>query len=91
MADLLRNPIYNGFLVRFRGFADEERAEAPWRSGPDGDPPVSDDLWERVQAIRSERATVGARPTPHLTNHIDAANRAHLDARSKSEARRPLT
>ena len=75
MADLLRNPIYNGYLVRFRGFADEERAEAPWRSGPDGDPPVSDDLWERVQAIRSERATVGARPTheriyvPHLFCH----------------------
>ena len=75
MADLLRNPIYNGYLVRFRGFADEERVEAPWRSGPDGDPPVSDDLWERVQAIRSERATVGARPTheriyvPHLFCH----------------------
>ena len=65
IADLLRNPIYNGCLVRFRGFADEERVEAPWRHGtamgPDGstepvvDPPVSDDLWERVQAIRSER------------------------------------
>jgi len=31
MAELLRNPIYNCYLVRFRGFADEETVEAPWR------------------------------------------------------------
>ena len=72
IAELLRNPIYNGYLYRFRGFSDEERAEAPWRTrsveGPAGteqmvDPPVSDNLWERVQAIRAERATVGSRST----------------------------
>jgi hypothetical protein len=71
MAELLRNPIYNGYLVRFRGFADEESVEASWRYRPDDpsdpmsaavvDPPVSDDLWERVQAIRLERATPGTR------------------------------
>ncbi len=32
IAELLRNPIYNGYLVRFRGFSDEERVEAPWRT-----------------------------------------------------------
>jgi hypothetical protein len=41
--------VYNGFLVRYRGFADEERVEALWRRRQDGDarvvnPPVSDDL-----------------------------------------------
>lgn len=73
MAELLRNPIYNGYLVRFRGFADEEAVEAPWRhrsvepsdtsSEIVVDPPVSDELWERVQAIRAERATPGTRST----------------------------
>ena len=31
IAELLRNPVYNGYLVRYRGFSDEERVEAPWR------------------------------------------------------------
>jgi hypothetical protein len=71
MTDLLRNPIYNGWVVRFRGFADEERVQAPWRVrtkvNPDGstdtvlDPPVSDELWERVQDIRARRTTVAGR------------------------------
>ena len=66
IAELLRNPVYNGYLVRYRGFSDEERVEAPWRRRRDEDgavvdPPVSDDLWERVQAIRAERSTPGTR------------------------------
>ncbi|HEY3544573.1 MAG TPA: recombinase family protein, partial [Propionicimonas sp.] len=66
IAELLRNPVYNGYLIRYRGFADEERVEAPWRRRQDGDaravdPPVSDDLWERVQAIRAERSTPGVK------------------------------
>ena len=66
IAELLRNPVYNGYLVRFRGFSDEERVEAPWRlrRDEDGDvinPPVTDELWERVQAIRAERSTPGTR------------------------------
>ena len=57
--------------VRFRGFADEERVQAPWRvrakANPDGstdsvvDPPVSDELWEHVQNIRARRTTVAGR------------------------------
>ena len=64
IAELLRNPVYNGYLVRYRGFADEERVEAPWRrTGDDGvvDPPVPDEVWERVQAIRQERSTPGVK------------------------------
>ncbi len=68
IAELLRNPVYNGYLVRYRGFSDEERVEAPWRrrEGEDGDvvdPPVPDDMWDRVQAIRAERSTPGTRGT----------------------------
>jgi hypothetical protein len=97
IAELLRNPIYNGYLVRFRGFSDEERVEAPWRiramAGSDGssdsivDPPVSDTLWERVQAIRAERATPGTRSTrervyvPRLFCHgCGAALRGHASS-----------
>ncbi len=80
IAELLRNPVYNGYLVRFRGFSDEERVEAPWRlrrdeDGDVVDPPVSDDLWDRVQAIRAERSTPGTRGArdriyvPHLVCH----------------------
>ncbi len=94
IAELLRNPVYNGYLVRFRGFADEETVEAPWRhrqvERPDRsseivvDPPVSDELWERVQAIRSQRATAGTRSArervyvPRLVCHgCGAALRGH--------------
>ncbi len=74
IGELLRNPIYNGWVVRFRGFADEERVEAPWRrqraEREDGtveweaNPPVSDDLWERVQEVRRRRSSVGNGFTP---------------------------
>ena len=70
VGEVLRNPIYNGWVVRFRGFADEQRVEAPWRrrTEPDGrdvvEPPVSDELWGRVQALRRERATIGVRRRP---------------------------
>lgn len=69
VGELLRNPVYNGWIVRFRGYTDEQRVEAAWRRRPrlDGDrvdPPVSDDLWEQVQSIRRARATVGVRRRP---------------------------
>ena len=51
----LRNPIYNGFAVRYRG---RERSPAPWRD----DPPVSDELWERVQEQRAVRNHGGPQP-----------------------------
>ena len=70
VGELLRNPAYNGWVVRYRGFADEQRVEAPWRRRHESDgtdvvdPPINDDLWERVQTIRRERATVGVRRRP---------------------------
>ena len=51
----LRNPIYNGFAVRYRG---RERVPAPWRD----DPPVSDELWARVQEQRIARNHGGPQP-----------------------------
>lgn len=51
----LRNPIDNGWAQRHRG---KERIPAPWR----GNPPVSDDLWERVQSVRQQRTHGGCRP-----------------------------
>lgn len=47
----LGNPLYNGFVRRHRG-PDEHRAPATWR----GTPPVSDELWARVQELRRARA-----------------------------------
>ena len=51
----LRNPLYNGWATRHRG---RERVPAPWR----GDPPVSDDLWARVQEVRRQRSRGGCAP-----------------------------
>ncbi len=51
----LRNPIYNGWAVRHRG---RDRSQAPWRAAP----PVSDQLWERVQAMREIRTHGGPKP-----------------------------
>jgi hypothetical protein len=49
---MLRNPLYNGWAVRHRG---AERLPAPWRA----DPPVSDDLWERVADVRASNTRGG--------------------------------
>ena len=51
----LRNPIYNGWAQRHRG---RERVPAPWRR----EPPVSDELWTRVQAVRDQRGRGGCAP-----------------------------
>ena len=50
--DILKNPIYNGWVLR-KG----ERDVAPWRS----DPPVSDHLWDQVQAIMARRSHGGGK------------------------------
>ena len=55
IADLIANPIYNGWVRR----KDEKPKPAPWRDNP----PVSDALWERTQAIRTARAPM-AGPAP---------------------------
>lgn len=49
--EILRNPVYNGWVRRYRRSAVEERKPAPWRS----DPPVSDELWDRVEHLRERR------------------------------------
>ena len=51
---ILMNPLYNGWIRRHRG-KDETRRPAPWRF----DPPVSDDLWSRVEDVRRARTQGG--------------------------------
>ena len=51
---ILMNPLYNGWIRRHRG-QDETRRPAPWRS----DPPVSDELWARVEEIRRAKTRGG--------------------------------
>ncbi len=51
---ILMNPLYNGWIRRHRG-PSENRRPAPWRF----DPPVSDDLWARVEDVRRARTQGG--------------------------------
>jgi DNA invertase Pin-like site-specific DNA recombinase len=51
---ILKNPLYNGWIRRHRG-PNETRRPAPWRSSP----PVSDDLWGRVEEVRRARTQGG--------------------------------
>ena len=51
---ILMNPLYNGWIRRHRG-PTETRRPAPWRF----DPPVSDDLWARVEEVRRARTQGG--------------------------------
>ena len=51
---ILMNPLYNGWIRRHRG-PSETRRPAPWRF----DPPVSDDLWARVEDVRRARTQGG--------------------------------
>ena len=44
---ILMNPLYNGWIRRHRG-PNETRRSAPWRPNP----PVSDELWARVEDVR---------------------------------------
>lgn len=56
---MIRNPVYNGWVRRHRRGPDEQLLPAAWRD----DPPVSDDLWARVQAVRADRDRGGGRST----------------------------
>jgi DNA invertase Pin-like site-specific DNA recombinase len=51
---ILMNPLYNGWIRRHRG-PSETRRPAPWRF----DPPVSDNLWARVEDVRRARTQGG--------------------------------
>ena len=55
VTEMLKNPIYNGWVGR-KG----ERTPAPWRAIP----PVSDELWERVATLRESRARHGGSRRP---------------------------
>jgi hypothetical protein len=51
---ILMNPLYNGWIRRHRG-KDETRRPAPWRTRP----PVSDELWARVEEVRRTKTRGG--------------------------------
>ena len=56
IGNIIKNPIYNGWMRRHRG-PDEQRMPAPWRASP----PVSDELWAHVEHVR-RRKTRGGGP-----------------------------
>ncbi len=60
---ILRNPLYNGWIRRHRG-AGETRRPAAWR----GNPPVSDELWARVEDVRRSKTQGGG---PRRSGHLD--------------------
>lgn len=55
VTEMLKNPIYNGWVGR-KG----DRTPASWRASP----PVSDELWERVATLRASRARHGGSRPP---------------------------
>ena len=60
---ILRNPLYNGWIRRHRGAAETRRVAA-WRANP----PVSDELWARVEDVRRSKTQGGG---PRRSGHID--------------------
>ncbi len=52
---ILMNPLYNGWVRRHRRSDRESLKPAPWRA----DPPVSDELWARVEEVRRARTRGG--------------------------------
>jgi DNA invertase Pin-like site-specific DNA recombinase len=60
---ILMNPVYNGWIRRHRG-PNETRKPAPWRSNP----PVSDELWARVEDVRRAKCRGSG---PHRNDRVD--------------------
>ncbi len=60
---ILRNRLYTGWMRRHRG-PDEIRRSAPWRANP----PVSDELWARVEEVRRSKTQGGG---PRRSGHLD--------------------
>ncbi len=52
---ILMNPLYNGWIRRHRRSDRETLKPAPWRANP----PVSDELWARVEDVRRSRTRGG--------------------------------
>ena len=64
---ILRAPIYNGWVHRYRGTERAERRPAAWRANP----PVSDALWQRVEEVRERRRSLHGGPwTPDPTDML---------------------
>ena len=61
---ILMNLIYNGWIRRYRRSRNEMREPAPWR----GDPPVSDELWARVEDVRRSKTRAGG---PRRADRVD--------------------
>lgn len=83
--EILRNPIYNGWVRRHRRSAAEERKPAPWRAAP----PVSDDLWERVSELRTRRTrSSGPRATDRPRPLLSGLLRCSCETRIRSNGTR---
>ncbi len=52
---ILMNPLYNGWIRRHRRKGRDAPQPAPWRSNP----PVSDELWARVEEVRRAKTRGG--------------------------------
>ena len=61
---ILMNPIYNGWIRRYRRSRNETRKPAPWRAKP----PVSDELWARVEDVRRSKTRAGG---PKRADRVD--------------------
>ena len=60
---LLMNPLFNGWVRRHRG-PNETRQPAAWRAHP----PVPDELWARVEAVRRSKTQGGG---THRARRVD--------------------
>lgn len=81
---MIRNPVYNGWVRRHRRAPDEQLVPAAWRD----DPPVPDDLWARVQAVRHDRYHGGGHPTPRHSHLLAGRLWCPCGARIRAEPRR---
>ena len=61
---ILMNPTYNGWIRRYFRSRNETRKPVPWRSNP----PVSDELWARVEDVRRHKTRAGG---PRRADRVD--------------------
>ncbi len=80
---ILMNPLYNGWIRRHRG-PNETRKPAPWRSNP----PVSDELWARVEDVRRTKTPRRGPASPPSSRSAGRAARVRLRAAYQKRRRR---